>query len=206
MYMDNGWTPLSTEETDFLFGKVHLVSGKYPVSHATTHALKRSLPFYDSAVLVRLKDPAWNPRNLYLYYLLVDGNIYWLNGTSQPIHLVNALAPVHLTEENCIDYLEFFCFYVRGEEGPFLIAQSMGDVYLPKNVSDRERAVLEGTVRPATYEGVNEEGHHLCDAVVFYSNALFVARFSIEPTGIAKMVSDEPIATDLSVKVHAPIS
>ena len=30
---------------------------------------------------------------------------------------------IKVTDENVLDYLRFFCFFVRGEEGPFLIAE-----------------------------------------------------------------------------------
>ena len=93
-----------------------------------------------------------------------------------------------------------------GEEGPFLIAESMDDPYIPKNIDDRTRSVIEGTIRPATYEGKNEKGFFLCDAVVFYSNALFIANFAVQPGGMIEMLDDEPIAADLSVKVGAPVS
>jgi hypothetical protein len=102
--------------------------------------------------------------------------------------------------------LRFFCFFVRGEEGPFLIAESMEDPYIPKNVDERTRSVIEGTIRPASYEGKNDKGFFLCDAVVFYSNALFIANFAVQPGGMIEMLDDEPIAADLSVKVNAPVS
>ena len=105
-----------------------------------------------------------------------------------------------------LEYLRFFCFYVRGDEGPFLIAESANDTYIPKNLDDRTKSVIEGTIRPASYEGKNAEGHFLCDAVVYYSNALFIANFAVEPGGMIRMLDDQPIATDLAVKVDAPVA
>jgi hypothetical protein len=132
--------------------------------------------------------------------------LFRLNGTSPPIHEVNAKAPVRITEQNVLEYLRFFCFFVRGEEGPFLIAESMDDPYIPTNLDPKTRTVIEGTVRGASYEGRNEQGHFMCDAVVFYSNALFIANFAVQPSGMIEMLNDEPIAADLPVKVDAPVS
>ncbi|HPF79024.1 MAG TPA: hypothetical protein PLF01_06990, partial [Alphaproteobacteria bacterium] len=105
-----------------------------------------------------------------------------------------------------LDYLRFFCFFVRGEEGPFLVAESMEDTYVPKDLDDKTRMVIEGTVRPATFEGKDANGNWLCDAVVYYSNALFIANFAVQPSGMIEMLDDEPIAADLPVKIDAPVA
>lgn len=206
MYVDTNWISVEGDELAGFLDQVNPIGGKYKVSAATTKVEYRMLPFYDSVAMIRVKDPAWTPANLYIYYLTDQGNLYWLNGTSPPIHEVNAKAPVKITEENVLEYLRFFCFFVRGEEGPFLIAESMDDPYLPHNIDDRTRSVIEGTIRPASYEGKDEKDYFRCDAVVYYSNALFIANFAVQPGGMIEMLDDEPIAADLSVKVDAPVS
>jgi hypothetical protein len=206
MYRDNNWIPVEGDELVGFLDQVGPIGGKHKVSANTTKVDYRMLPFYDSVAMIRVKDPAWSPADLFIYYLTDQGNLYWLNGTSPPIHEVNAKAPVKITDDNVLEYLRFFCFFVRGEEGPFLIAEDMNDPYIPKNIDDRTRSVIEGTIRPASYEGKNEKGFFLCDAVVYYSNALFIANFAVQPGGMIEMLDDEPIAADLSVKVGAPIS
>ncbi|MCB1530347.1 MAG: hypothetical protein H6853_01125 [Rhodospirillales bacterium] len=206
MYIDDKWTPVQGEELAGFLDQIDPVGGKYKVNPETTIVEWRMLPFYDQVALIRVKDPAWTPRNLFIYYLTDQGNLYWLNGTSPPIHEINAKAPIKITDENVLEYLNFFCFFVRGEEGPFLIAESMDDPYMPKDLDDRTRSVIEGTIRPASYEGKNEQGYWLCDAVVYYSNALFIANFAVQPGGMIEMLDDEPIAADLPVKVDAPVS
>jgi hypothetical protein len=206
MYLDNDWNPVTGEELKGFLEQVNPIDGKYKVTPETTQVSWRTLPFYSGVVLVRVKDPNWTPRNLYVYYLTSQGNLYRLNGTSPPIHEVNAMAPVKLTEENILDYLKFFCFFVRGEEGPFLIAEDMSNPYIPADMDDKTRTVFSGTLRPATYEGKNEQGHYLCDGIVFYSNALFIANFAVQPTGMIEMLDDDPVAVDLPIKVDAPIA
>ncbi len=206
MYNDDNWAPVEGEYLQGFLDQVNPIDGKYKVSPQTSKVAWRALPFYDNVVLVRVQDSMWSPSHLTIYYLTEEGNLFRLNGTSPPIHEVNAKAPVKITEENVLDYLRFFCFFVRGEEGPFLIAESMDNADMPKNMDAQTRSVIEGTIRPATYEGKNEQGFLLCDAVVFYSNALFIANFAVQPTGMIEMLDDEPIAADLPIKVDAPIS
>ena len=206
MYMDNNWSPVGGQELADLLKYIGPIDGRIDVSPSTTNVARRKLDFYDRVEMIRVKDPAWQPRNLFVYYLADAGKLFRLNGTSPPIHEVNAKAPVRITEDNCIDYLEFFCFFVRGEEGPFLIAQSMEDTYVPKQIDDKTRMVLEGTIRPALVNDIDAEGNIFVDAVVYYSNALFTAEFRIEPTGMVEMRDDQPIAADLPVKIDAPLS
>lgn len=206
MYQDDRWTGVTVDELEGFISQVTPIDGKYHATAATTEISWRTLPFYENVVLIRLKDRTWGKNNLVLYYLSNLGELHRLNGTSPPIHEVNSKAPIKVTEENVLDYLRFFCFFVRGEEGPFLIAETMEDPYIPKTTDAKALAVIEGTVRPASYEGKNEQGYFLCDAVVYYSNAMFIANFAVQPSGMIEMLSDEPIAADLPVKVDAPVN
>jgi hypothetical protein len=206
MYDDNNWNAVTGEELQGFLEQVNPIDGKYRTSAETTQVSWRSLPFYDQVVLVRVRDASWNPKKLTIYYLTAEGNLYRLMGTSPPIHEVNSIAPIKVTEDNVLDYLKFFCFFVRGEEGPFLITESIDSPDVPKDLDAQTRAVMEGTIRPATYEGRNEQGYLLCEGVVFYSNALFIAHFAVQPTGMIEMLDDDPIAADLPVKVDSPIA
>lgn len=206
MYEDTNWSPVTGDELEGFLGQVGQIDGKYAVSSASTEVSYRMLPFYDAVALIRLKDRSWGKPKLAIYYLTMEGNLFRLNGTSPPIHEVNAKAPVKITDDNVIEYLKFFCFFVRGDAGPFLIAETMDDPYIPKNLDPKTQAVIEGTVRAASYEGKNEQGYFMCDAVVYYSNALFIANFAVQPSGMIEMLDDEPIAADLAVTVDAPVA
>ncbi len=206
MYEDNNWAAVTGDELDGFLSQIGQIDGKYVTSAQSTEVSYRMLPFYDNVALIRLKDRSWGKPKLAIYYLTMEGNLFRLNGTSPPIHEVNSKAPVKITDDNVLEYLRFFCFFVRGEEGPFLIAETMDDPYIPANLDPKTKAVIEGTVRAASYEGKNEQGYFMCDAVVYYSNALFIANFAVQPSGMIEMLDDEPIAADLAVKVDAPVT
>ena len=86
------------------------------------------------------------------------------------------------------------------------MAETMEDPNMPTEMDEATRSVIEGTIRLAEFEGMNEQNHLLCNAVVFYSNALFIANFAVQPSGMIEMLDDEPIAADLPVKVDCPVS
>lgn len=206
MYHDNNWNKVEGAELQGFLEQINPIDGKYKVSADTTQVAWRMLPFYETVALVRVHDPNWVNKNLNIYYLTDKGTLFRLNGTSPPIHEVNAKAPIKVNENNVLEYLRFFCFFVRGEAGPFYIAESMDDPNMPKDMDDTTRSVIEGTIREASFEGMNDQGHFLCDAVVFYSNALFIANFAVQPSGMIEMLDDEPIAADLPTKVDCPVS
>jgi hypothetical protein len=203
---DDKWNAVKDAEKKGFFDKVGVIDGKHTPSIDTTEVHWRQLPFYKQVALVRLRDTNWDPSHLGIYYLTNKGELTRLDGTSPPIHMMNSEAPIKVTEENVLDYLRFFCFFVRGEEGPFLISETMDSYGLPKNMDAATLKAVEGVLRPATYEGKNADGHFLCDAIVFYSNALFLSNFAIQPSGMIEMMEDDPLVTDLPVRVDVPVS
>lgn len=206
MYNDNDWNAVEGEELTGFLDQINPIDGKYRTSPNSTQVAWRTLPFYESVALIRVQDPNWVNKKMTIYYLTDQGNLFRLNGTSPPIHEVNSKAPVKINEDNVLEYLRFFCFFVRGDEGPFYVAEDMSDANLPQDMDATTKSVIEGTIRPASFEGMNDQGHFLCDAVVFYSNALFIANFSVQPGGMIEMLNDEPIAGDLTSKLDKPIA
>lgn len=206
MYHDDNWNAVQGDELQGFLDQINPVDGKHKVSAASTQVHWRMLPFYEGVALVRVHDPNWLNKKLNLYYLTQQGSLFRLNGTSPPIHDVNAKAPIKVTEDNVLEYLRFFCFFVRGEEGPFYISEDINDPNLPQDMDPSTRAVIEGSIRPASYEGKNEQGHFLCDAIVFYSTALFIANFAVQPSGMIEMLNDDPVVPELPVRVDVPVS
>lgn len=167
-----------------------------------------ALSFYDpeAVQIVRIKSPAWNHSALKIYYLIYDDSLYRLNGTSPPIHEVNDKSNIALNADNLLSYLRFFCFFVRGEEGPFLIAESPDQTEIPSTLTEAERAELLRVLRPAYLKGYDEEKVlFLAMASVYYSNAIFIADFSIQKTGMISMINDQPTLGNLSAKVNQPL-
>lgn len=127
-------------------------------------------------------------------------SIFFLNGTSPPIHEINAKLPLHLPDEKIAEaYLKFFCAHVWGKEGGFWICDSREDIpFTPGADLQAFETTLHDIMEPV-YNGKNEQGHFLFDATVQYSNAIFKVSFAVQPTGMVEMLDDEPIGTDLPV-------
>ena len=177
MYDDNNWQPVQGEQLKPFLARINPVSPTLQVGESTAQVSWRILPFYDGIALIRVHDTAWQPGSPTLWYLA-----------------------------NVVDYLKFFCFFVRGEEGPFMIAEGMADPDMPTDLEPGMARVVEGSLHPVTLEGQDAEGNYEATAVVYYGNAMFSARFRIYKDGMVEMLDDDPIATNLPVIAHAPIN
>ena len=164
--------------------------------------LRYNPSFYEDVDLIEISTENWSPQHARVYYLLHDGDFYRLNGTSPPIHQVNAKADIVITESTVLDYLAFFCFFVRGDEGPFLIVDHLSNVYLPKIANTAE---LRSVFRQPAVWGQDENGDWRASALVYYSDALFFADFLIHLTGMIEMKDDQYLIADIGERVDAPL-
>lgn len=204
-FLSSRWTAVPRNDVERLLERINPVDGRFHLRAETAGAARYAPSWYDGVDLYRLSDPSSLPENLLLCYLMDrKGDLYRLNGTSPPLHEVNAKAPIRLSPENVLDYLRFFCFFVHGENGPFHVAEHLDDPLLPADPMIRK--VLAETVRPARFEGRNEKGHYLCNATIYYADALFVADFAVHPGGMVEMLDDEPVAADLRGRIEVRLS
>ncbi|MEM9388690.1 MAG: ankyrin repeat domain-containing protein [Pseudomonadota bacterium] len=200
------WRDVVGDERVSFIGKINPVDGRYQISKDTAVLQSRALPWFEEVTLVQLTDPTSFPTpKLALCYLSYKGSLYRLNGTSPPIHEVNAKAGIALNPGNVADYLRFFCFFVRGDEGPFYVLESASDPLIPP-AGGTALSVIQGAATPVAYEGANDQGHYLLNALIFYSTALFHGYFAVHPTGMIEMLKDEAIAGDLPIKLECPIA
>ncbi len=205
MYEDNKWQIVEGAATEPFVKSVNPIAGKHMVSVGSAKIEWRQLPFYKNVALVRVADSSWDKGIGPFWFLAKQGQMFHLDGSSTPIHEANELAPVEITEENALDYLRFFCYFVHGDEGPFLIIEDIeDDAFDHSKMDDAMRKVIEGSIQPASYEGKNEKGEFQTTGMVLYGDALFAARFSMTENGLIEMTDDEPIAADLPVTNKRP--
>jgi ankyrin repeat protein len=205
------WEPLDSVGRGLAQASIDLLTDQ-PKRSSRTQFEWAALPFYppDKARILRLSDPG--PLDLRAYYLVVSSpsttelRCIRLDGNSVPIHGVNAEVPITLTPSVVCDYLRFFCFFVQGDEGPFLITESIEQPEIPP-LSEQLRSELARHLRPARYHGWNDaHDAYRASALVYYGRALFFADFVIKPSGMIEMLTDQPVLTDLPEVIEAMIA
>lgn len=201
------WWPAPAELAARVTAEAVISAGLPQASAGRTQVEATGLSWYPQATLLRARNPDWpDPRPTVYFVLSAHDHLVRLPGISTPIHGLAASEGLALDASNVLGYLKFFCFFVRGEEGAFYILEDPDDPLVAGRVDATLRDVLRGTVRPASYEGVDASGRHICEAIVWYSDALFLGRFAITGNGMVEMLEDDPIAGDLPIRADAPIA
>lgn len=201
MFEEYKWQAVTGTQVEPFLKLVNPIQGKYNANPSTAMVEWAQLPFYNSIALVRINDTAWPPNTGPFWFLAKQGRMFHLDGTSAPIHDANEADPIKVTEDNCLEYLRFFCYFVHGDEGPFLIVEEIEHPALDRSkLEAATRKVIEDALRPAAFEGKTDDGHFETSGMVLYGNALFSARFSMSENGMIEMIDDEPVAADLPVK------
>lgn len=201
------WNVLESAAARSFLQQISPIDGAILTSPESTVCQIFPLPWLDKVDIVRVFDPLWAIEDLVIYYLVHEGSLFRLNGTSPPIHEVNQKASINLTEDNVLDYLRFFCFFVRGKEGPFYVLESMDDPFVSSltAMTPAVEQILSSAAQPLEKPALDEGGNFTCKTTIFYSNAVFQADMKVQSTGMVEMLDDEPIAADLPVRVSAPI-
>lgn len=151
----------------------------------TSHAL----PFWSDHELIRIS--GFNQRRLYPAYFIAkpdSDSLMYLDGGSEPIHHLNAMESLTLDEENVRQYLMFFCFFVHGDEGGFLILDANNS--LP--VRRLRAALKKEDAAPMAIRRRDDDGWEM-DASLAYGRGLYRAVFSVKRSGLVEMLEDTPL-------------
>lgn len=127
-----------------------------------------------------------------------------LNGTSPPIHEHNAKAPPEFdTTTQRLDYLKFFCWYVTGEEGGFIVVEEPDDLVWNATETIDAHPAIPALVAPAVDKGRKDDGDFAFDVTICYARHLFKAQMVVKPGGMVEMTDDDPLVKEpLPLKVN----
>lgn len=200
-----GWSGLSAHAISSLTENVSPIDGRYRVHPVTTLIAQARLSFYPDVRLIRMIDGTWPKPGLSIYFLARGETLYRLDGLPGSIDRFNTKSELAIAAGNVLDYLRFHCFFVHGEHGPFLLAESPDQSFMPEIPDLQLRDLLEDILRPPIITDMSRDGDFTCTAIVLYAGGIFNAVFRISRDGKLEMTDDDPIFTELPMKVHAPL-
>lgn len=167
-----------------------------------------TLPFYaqKDARIVRVRDNHAGERvKLYFLYSKATGFLR-LKGESDAIHYFNAKVARRIIASTVLDYLRFFCYFVRNRAFSFVLIESTEQREAPTNLKPEKREVLAKFVRPAVRNGWNAKAKlFYASAVIEYVRALYYCDFCISTSGDVKMIDDFQLAADLPPASITPL-
>lgn len=183
-------------------------------SYELTKISSYSLCFYPAYDLLRLTAShrsSGSRRQYFALYSSEKTDLRFLDWESQVIHEMNADQDLRLTDDTLIEYLYFFCYFIKGDDGPFCILGSLDEVNWETDPDDPDSIQWSDDVepeardlskqisepRPVDLEGCDDLG---AAAELIYGDALFRAEFCVQPSGMVQMVEDHALAHELSVR------
>lgn len=166
----------------------------------------RSLPlsFYDGVVLVEAEARREMGPDGVVTFVVAGDRVWVLDGSSPPIHALNASIGLHLSgDQSVLDYSRFFCHIVFGEAGPFRIVEAASDIPWAAPLTNEQEETVSATVHPIAFrsddEGAGAPVRRL-RATVQYAHGLFFSHFDVPADGTVAMVEDDPRAERLPVR------
>jgi ATP-dependent Zn protease len=137
-------------------------------------------------------------------FALDDGDeTRWLNGNAEPIHATNSEESLELTEATVRDYLRFFLFFLRAEQGAFVVleagVQVLADELDPSAAAQAQPilAEVESVIHNLKPLAPREhgDGRWAMDCFVAYDDAIYRSAFAVRPDGDVEMLDDEPVVS-----------
>lgn len=192
---------LNTEEVAAFAQRTGWIDDIAVISPETSVVEVQPLSWWEGVELIIARDPEWQDRHGFENSAgawLRDEHLHRLDGTSPPIHAMNAKASPTFDDQNVLSYLKFFCHFVHGDDGPFAIVQSADDPIVPNNIPEEALAVMP---RPAQLLKRDENGYHI-ETLVWYTDKLFLANFIVRESGMVDMIDDELLARKLGASIQ----
>lgn len=174
---------------------------------ARTHA-----PAFDpSHTLTEVYDSRW-PLRERAWFLGVDkdGDPRRLDSTSRPLHDFFTHTELHLTARTARHWLRFFCYFVHGEDGPFLIADDPLRLADHAGLPEHHRRIAAVTkhLQPITRVRTRSKayvGRYVYDTTVHYHTTLFRSRFAVSIDGQIDMISDDVKLENTGLRISRPL-
>ena len=145
----------------------------------------------------------------YLTWIANDEHVVQLTGNSPPIHHLNSMIPIELTNSDiAAQYLEFFCSAVHGQAGAFRVItspdalrwESEPEDPLPEDVMRKLHPVEMKRVEPEQEE--KKDPVWTTECAVQYADALFQSEFVVQDDGAVLMLNDQPLVEDRPFQVE----
>jgi AAA+ superfamily predicted ATPase len=158
-----------------------------------SHCLRAHLPFYARLELVDVQ-VACLGFAARAFLLFGDERCLWLDGTSEPIHQANEIESPGLTAATVLDYVRFFCLFVRGTDGSFNIVEAPEQLVATTAAAASLDAARKAVADWPFAATAADAGFRVTAAVAFLGS-LFKAEFQVTAGGEIQMTDDNSVSS-----------
>lgn len=187
------WQRLNREKSHDIIGKVTHASEGSLFSGKTSEVSCSALPFYRNFLLYRVTNYATLPS--FSLDFLGDGNtFYLLDGSPDPIFMVNSRGDLRLNENNVLGYVEFFLKYITTEDGDIYLIRDPENLPFLDSMSFEQQWALKQRFTPLELSYDAGDDCYKIRGDVYYGGTLMKATLSIGMDGTISF-SDQSMLT-----------
>ena len=173
---------LEKEESHAILDKLKSDERAVVFSKEFTQVSYKNFSFYNNFKLYRFVNYATLPSFVMEY--LGDGDVFVaLDGTANPIYAVNAEAPVNLTDDNVIEYLDFFFEHIHGSEGDIYLIKTAKDIPSLASLDEAQRQTVIDAYVELEKLPHQENSEFKVRATVYYAGSLLSAVINVNSNG-----------------------
>lgn len=164
-----------------------------------TSVMVHDLPFYKDYFLVEISSYDVHPPVIRSAVCNKDGDVNVLNWTNNVIFHLNKKVPIHLNENNMMEYIHFFFTYVKGKHGRFLVVESVDHIEWREEPAPAGRKALAKMISPITLKSKENDGTYVFKLCVVFKDSLFEAEAHVKPDGNITILNEELLVEDIPV-------
>ncbi len=191
------WKQLTKENASAVLDKIGNDPHAIVFSKEFTEIAWDELSFYPRFDLYRLVNFATMPSFSMEY--ISDGKAFLpLDGTANPIYAINDEAPISLTKNNVVEYLDFFFSRVRGSDGDILLIKSPDDMPFLDSLDPAQQKSVRDSFKPLHIEDGNVPGQFIVHGTLFYSGCLISAILRVSSDGRLSFIERDMLLRNIS--------
>lgn len=194
----DAYTKLKSDHVEsFLQNITPLLMGQN-FAPATTVVLTRPLSFWGDAKLYDIADHRTLPPAR--AFVVQMGDAYHvLNFTPTDFQILNAQRKPHLNLETITDYVRCFIGFTRGQDGRFIIVETVDDIPWKEDPPPQARKAVGKLLTPVHATIDEHQGVFKVSLVALYKTQLLKLNLDIRTDGMVTLMPDGTLLEDLPV-------
>lgn len=195
---DNSFIKLDRMEAEGLLKEINPVMDGASFSAASATLLAQELAFYPGYRFIEVADYEQHPPRR-RFAIHKAGEAVAMNGSNEPLYVLNEKAPIKLDETTVADYVRFFFNNVRGRHGRFLITESVDDIQWREEPPPAARKAIGKILVPMMIVAREPEGGYRLTACMMFRDSLFKATVNVRRDGVVSLSDEELLIEDMPV-------
>ena len=181
------WQKLDREQTTKVINAVQSPENHGMISMGTSEVKRAKARFYENYDIYKVTNYASLPS--FTFEFISDGQFFnHLDGTETPIYVVNDKGELQLTDQNVLDYLEFYCDYVPSDDGDITLIVNPKDMPLLDSLDEEAYNAVFSHYKPPSVSYDASGMVYTVEADLYLESHMVRAKIEITHKGRVKIV------------------